>query len=842
MKKNFKFYVDLITYKNNNFENYIYLKGWCFHTFNKTIKLKLKINDKTYNNFKFHNRLDLIDVYPKETNGKNVGFSIKVDDLPNVINTVELWANSSDESARLVKLGRKDMDSIMQKTTINYCIDSYEEPGTNHPMTTIAGWAYSPYGDLSYEVYDELGNNVEIVLQMSKRKDLVKSEIVPEKKSICGFHIAFKGEENKKYFLFLKVKEELEKIEINNALLSLNANQSLIKAINLTNIKKAIVYTKKHGIKNLLIKVVSKFEAKENNNANDYNEWAKMFDLSKEQLAKQRNTNFELMPTMSLVVATYNTPIRYLKEMIDTVIDQSYSSWELCIADGSTDDQVLDYVNKNYQNETRIKIKKLDKNYGISGNMNAAIDMATGDFIGFYDHDDTLTPDALFEFVKAYNSNPKLEVIYSDEDKIDSESKKRFEPHFKSDFNIDLLCSSNYICHLLFVKSSLIQTVGKFRSEYDGAQDHDFILRCVENLDRDSIYHIPKILYHWRVHQNSTSDNPESKLYAFEAGVKASQDYFDRKGIKAKVEPGPLLGCYRVKYLLENEPKVSILIPNKDHIEDLKRCLTSIYDKTTYNNYEIIIIENNSEDDETFKYYNFLEEKYDNLQVVYWKDEFNYSAINNYGAKYAKGDYLLLLNNDTEVINPDWLDEMVGYCSRDDVGIVGARLYYHDDTVQHAGVIIGLGGVAGHCFVNFPRDSYGYFRYLVCARDYSAVTAACLLVKKDVFEKVNGLDEKFKVAFNDIDFCLKVRKLGYLVVYNPYAELYHYESKSRGMENSVEKVIRFNNEIDRFKKKWKDILLNGDPYYNPNLTLAKNDFSLKSREEVLNDIECKKES
>lgn len=839
MKKNFKYYIDLITYKNNKLENYIFIKGWCFHTSNKKIEFSLKINDIIYNNFKLHNRLDLSNVYPEETDGSDAGFSIKVNSLPKVLNTVELWATSSGESLRLLKLGEKDLNSIMQKTTINYCIDSYEEPGPNHPMTTLSGWAYSPYGDISYEIYDELGKNVEIVLQMSKRIDLVKNEIVPEEKSICGFHIAFKAEEHKKYFLSLKAKDEFEKIEINKNILSLNANQSLLKAINLQNIKKALIYTKKYGVKNLLIKVASKFEDKEDGGNIDYNDWAKMFDLSKEQLRNQKTTTFALMPTMSLVVATYNTPIRYLKEMVDTVISQSYQYWELCIADGSTNNQVLDYINKNYQNEKRIKIKKLDKNYGISENMNAAIDMASGDFIGFYDHDDTLTPNALFEFVKAYNSNPKLEVIYSDEDKIDSEGVKRFEPHFKPDFNIDLLCSSNYICHLLFVKSTLIEKVGKFRSEYDGAQDHDFILRCVENLNKDNIYHIPKVLYHWRIHENSTSENPESKLYAFEAGIKASQDYFDRKGIKVKVESGPLLGCYRVRYHLDKEPKVSILIPNKDHIDDLKRCLTSIYDKTIYKNFEIIIIENNSEDEETFKYYDSIEEKYNNLRVVYWKNKFNYSAINNYGATFADGEFLLLLNNDTEVINPDWLTEMVGYCNRDDVGIVGARLYYHDDTVQHAGVIVGLGGVAGHCFVNFPRDSFGYFRYLVCARDYSAVTAACLLVKKNIFDQVNGLDEKFEVAFNDIDFCLKVRKLGYLVVYNPYVELYHYESKSRGMENSVEKVIRFNNEIDRFKEKWKDILLKGDPYYNPNLTLAKNDFSLKSKEEILNEKDCK---
>ena len=399
------------------------------------------------------------------------------------------------------------------------------------------------------------------------------------------------------------------------------------------------------------------------------------------------------------------------------------------------------------------------------------------------------------------------------------------QPHMMPDFNIDLLRTVNYICHLFVVKKTMIEKVGMLRPEFDGAQDYDFILRCVEATDR--IYHIPRILYHWRFFEGSTAENPESKLYAFEAGKRAIEAHYDRVGIHAEVMQGEFLGLYRTRYIREEDPLISILIPNKDHTDDLDRCIRSIEEKSTYHNYEYIIIENNSDQEETFAYYKKLEEENPKAHVVYWDGEFNYSAINNYGASFAKGEYLLLLNNDVEVINAGWLEEMLGYCMREDVGIVGARLYYPDDTIQHAGVVIGFGGIAGHAFVQQKRGTTGYCHRIICAQDYSAVTAACMMVKKSVFEEVGGLTEELKVAFNDVDFCMKVRQIGKLVVYNPYAELYHYESKSRGLEDTPEKVARFNNEIKIFSDRWPEILKNGDPYYNPNLTLKSQDFSLR---------------
>ena len=348
----------------------------------------------------------------------------------------------------------------------------------------------------------------------------------------------------------------------------------------------------------------------------------------------------------------------------------------------------------------------------------------------------------------------------------------------------------------------------------------------MEAVKDEEICHIPKILYHWRCHEDSTAENPESKLYAFEAGRKAVQEHYDRIGIPAEVEHGQFYGMYKTKFLWEGQPLISIVIPNKDHVDDLKKCMDSIEEKSTYRNFEFVIVENNSTEQETFEYYKEIEEK-ENVTVLYYEGEFNFSRINNYGVKNAKGEYILLLNNDTEIINPDCLKEMLGYCMRNDVGIVGARLYYEDDTIQHAGVILGFGGMAGHAFIGSSRFDNGYFSRIICAQDLSAVTAACMMVKKEIFEAVGGLTEEYRVAFNDIDFCMKVRALGKLIVYNPAVELYHYESKSRGLEDTPEKVERFNSEVARFIESWSKELEAGDPYYNPNLTLDKADFSLK---------------
>ncbi len=559
------------------------------------------------------------------------------------------------------------------------------------------------------------------------------------------------------------------------------------------------------------------------------------FDLPLDVVEQQRAMKFEFEPVISILVPLYNTPEIFLKEMIDSVCNQTYGKWELCLADGSDKDHltVEKTCREYYKKDNRIKYKKLDKNLGISENTNACIELATGDYIGLFDHDDLLTQDALFEVVKRINEKENVDVVYTDEDKLLYNAKdgsaKYVEPHCKSDFNLDLLRTNNYICHFFVVNRAIVDKVGGFRSAYDGSQDYDFILRCVENAK--SVEHIAKILYHWRIHANSTAANPQSKMYCYEAGKHAIEAHLERMQIKADVEMTEHLGFYRVKYPVKEKPLVSIIIPNKDEKQTLEKCIHSIEQKTTYDNYEIIIVENNSVTTEIFEYYNELS-KDRRIKVIHWEDEFNYSKINNYGVSQSNGEYIILLNNDVEVISDCWMEELLANCQREEVGIVGAKLLYPDNTVQHAGVIIGLGGIAGHAFVGLDGNHPGYFGRAFVQQDLSAVTAACLMVSRRVYNEVNGLEEQLKVAFNDVDFCLKVRNSGYLVVMNPNVKLYHYESKSRGAEDTPEKHARFASEVNYMAEHWRDILESGDPYYNKNLTLVRGDFSIKGKDEV----------
>ena len=590
------------------------------------------------------------------------------------------------------------------------------------------------------------------------------------------------------------------------------------------NIQKGLRYLKHYGPKEFLIRLSERMEPEEV----PYGPWREQYCAKEEDLACQKNHKFSYCPKISVVVPAYRTPEIFLRQMIESLEKQSYENWELVIGNASPEDETMARILKEYTGkDPRVKNVPIPENIGIAENTNAALAAAAGNFVGFMDHDDLLAPDALFEIAIRLEKDPSIDAFYTDEDKVRTDLSEYFQPHFKPDFNLDLLRANNYICHFCVIKKSLIEEMGGLRCEFDGAQDYDFIFRCVEHAGAEKIHHIPKILYHWRCHEDSTSENPESKLYAFDAGQRAVQAHYDRIGVKVEVSKGEFLGLYRTKFLRDYDPLISIIIPNKDHIDDLKRCIDSIEAKSTYTNYEYIIVENNSEEKETFAYYEQLEAVNPKVHVVYYKGHFNYSAINNFGVQYAKGEYFLLLNNDTEIINDDCLEELLGYCTREDVGAVGARLYYEDDTIQHAGVVIGFGGIAGHCFVQQKRGFTGYCHRIICAQDYSAVTAACMMVKREAFEKVGGLSEELQVAFNDIDFCMKLRQAGYLIVYNPYAELYHYESKSRGLEDTPEKVARFNQEIATFEKRWPDILKNGDPFYNPNLTLDRQDFSLK---------------
>lgn len=595
---------------------------------------------------------------------------------------------------------------------------------------------------------------------------------------------------------------------------------NMIKKVSPYNVKKGILYLRHYGARGFWIKLTERFQKSDI----DYKEWYENQKVSQEELEKQKKKVFVYAPKISILVPVYNTPQVFLKQMLQSVRKQTYANWELCIANANPDNeevkQILEICTKK---DDRIKVVNVPENEGIAQNTNCALDIATGEFIGLLDHDDLLEENALYEIVSCLNKKKETDVLYTDEDKVTTDLDEYFSPNFKPDFNLDMLRANNYICHFFVAKKELIEKVGGFRAEYNGAQDYDLILRCTEQAQ--NVAHIAKILYHWRVHKESTADNPLSKMYAYEAGKKAIEGHLARCHTDGEVLQTDNLGFYRVKYQVKGKPLVSILIPNKDQVDTLDKCLRSIEERTDYDNYEIIIIENNSTEQKTFDYYNQICN--DKIRVVYWKKEFNYSAINNFGVDQAKGEYLLLLNNDMEVISRDWMSELLGHCQRPEVGAVGARLYYPDDTVQHAGIIIGIGGVAGSVFVGMKRGYTGYMHRAAIQQDLSAVTAACMMIKRSVFEEAGRLEEQLKVAFNDVDLCLKIRKNGYLIVYDPYVELYHYESKTRGAEDTKEKVRRFQSEIEYMRCHWIDILKNGDPAYNPNLTLKKWDYSLK---------------
>lgn len=548
-----------------------------------------------------------------------------------------------------------------------------------------------------------------------------------------------------------------------------------------------------------------------------------------DNLQSQKATVFEDGPKFSILVPLYNTSSKFLIEMIESVLAQSYINWELCLADGS--DRKHSYVKKicKYYRylDKRIKYRRVE-NGGISYNTNKSFEMATGSYVGLLDHDDFLHPSALYEVASAIRDE-NADFIYTDEITFVDDIEQGYNSNYKPDYSPDMLRGDNYICHFSVIRRSIFEKIAGFRKEFDGSQDYDLILRVTEIAEK--IKHIPKILYYWRAHESSVAMNIGSKMYAFDAARNALREHLQRIGLRGTVEDTNHLGWYRIRYEIDDTPMISILIPNKDEPETLKKCIDSIQDKTTYKNYEIIIIENNSVSPEIFSYYDELKNA-DNIRVVSWKGIYNYSSINNFGVEHAKGEYLLLLNNDIEVITPDWIQEMLMFAQRKDVGAVGAMLYYPDDTIQHAGVYLGLGGIAGHGHKHCPRGYYGYTGRLLMAQNVTAVTAACLMVKKSIYKEVGGLDEDFQVAFNDIDFCMKIVKKGYLNVFTPFAELYHYESKSRGLEDTPEKLERFNSEIREFVKRWKTELLKGDPYYNPNLSLVKTDFSIMAENEA----------
>ena len=580
------------------------------------------------------------------------------------------------------------------------------------------------------------------------------------------------------------------------------------------------------------------------------------------QRKAERETVFPEMVKISILVPLWNNQREFQIEMLDSVMNQTYENWELCLADGSdAEHSYIEEICKEYAGRAngRIVYKRLEKNGGIAGNTNECLKLATGEYIGLFDQDDILHPSVLFEYVKAINEQG-ADYLYCDETTFRSgDINKMLTMHFKPDFAPDNLRANNYICHFSVFSRKLLDGKELFRPQFDGSQDHDMILRLTDNARK--IVHVPRLMYYWRSHAGSVASGIDAKPYAIQAAKGAVAEHLRKHGYDhfQITSTRAFETIFRIRYQILGNPKISIVIANKDHKCDLERCVKSIIEKSTYDNYEIIIVENNSETPEIKEYYSELlgvsyekaisgrtvcrndggiirsaagEQYKDRVAVVTYQGEFNYSAINNLGVSYAQGDYILLLNNDTEVITVNWMEELLMYGQREDVGAVGAKLYYADKTIQHAGVVIGLGAhrTAGHTHYKQHRQNLGYMGRLCYAQNVSAVTGACLMVKKSLYDEVGGLEEGFAVSLNDVDFCLKLRKRGLLNVFTPFAELYHYESISRGLDDNGEKAERYNKESEKFRKKWKTMLEAGDPYYNPNFSLDRSDFSLRVTE------------
>lgn len=766
-----------------------------------------------------------------------VGFELTMTELNPLI--------EQHQNIRVVCRQEKKEKTVWEKTTAELkkevgertLIRKIDDIRRRGSQMVVSGWIIDYLQENRIKVQDCHGKPMPYEIKQMARPDVCKAYNLTDIKAF-GFEVAVARKDLKNQMFTVCFENEITvketTIDVKKYDFENSPRGRMMQTLSLSRRKENRKIIREKGFSYFVKFVQNQMDVEQD----DYETWLKMHQPNAKELKKQRKTKFVYEPKISIVIPLFNTPIRYLDELLVSIASQTYANWELCLADGSTKKEVGDFIRQKYGKEKRIRYQKLEENNGIAGNTNAAVAMATGDYVMLCDHDDLVAVDALYEMVSVLNEDSSTDIIYTDEDKVNSDTTMYFSPNFKPDFNFDFLRSINYICHIFTVRKTILDEVGGFRENFDGAQDFDFILRCCEKTTK--IAHIPKILYHWRSHENSTAGNPDSKQYAIDAGKRALEEHYARLGIDAEVRYTGIFIMFESVLKVKDNPKVSILIPSKDHVEDLDKCITSIEEKSTWKNFEIIVIENNSTEQDTFAYYDQIQLRYPNVQVVYWKKGFNYSAINNYGASFATGDYYVLMNNDIEVITPQWMEYMLGYCQRENTGIVGAKLYYPDDTVQHCGVVIGMGGFAGHILTRTERKDSEHSGRLKAIQDISAVTAACLMIKKTTFDAIGGLDEEFQVALNDVDLCLKVRAHGELVVENPMVEMYHYESKSRGMEDSKEKHERFKREIARFRTKWADILEKGDPYYNPNLTLMYDDCRIRGKHEhfdIIDEIE-----
>ena len=820
-------------------EPLFFIGGWCASPKDLPVELKVLADGKEVEyQINRHERQDVVG-FSRALQGTNpeCGFELLIYDLETLreADSVKVTAfYGQDQKVIYARSGAQIREMIDQNKT-HATIDDWT---TGENGTRIHGWFISMDELDHVEVLNGKDTSLPFEITWRRRYDLEKIYHISHE-STPGFEVVVWKEdleEDPSLKLVFVTSGGRIVIPVQTDAKSKTPKFSYIRQriFNPTYWKRGWKFLRKNGLRATLYHM----SEAANGGRDEYHGWFLEHRITEEELVEQREKqkSFAERPVISICVPLYNTELRYLAALIDSVIGQSYTNWELCLADGSTNESVNEYIHENYAEylrearegeEGKIFYTRLEENYGIAGNTNYALEMGTGDFIMLSDHDDYLEKDALFEIVKAINENPQTDILYTDEDLTDDTGVRFESPRLKPDFNMDMLCSINYICHIFVARASIMKKVGGFRKEFDGAQDWDMILRCCELTDH--IVHIPKVLYHWRAYEASTAGNPDSKKYAIDAGKNAVAAHFERCGYEADVRYTNVFILFQPQIKVKGTPKVSVIIPSYEHPDLLKTCIDSILKKTTYPNYEIVVVENNSKEQKTFDYYEQVQKEHSNVRVVTYPGNgpFNYSAVNNFGASKADGEYLILLNNDTKLISGDWMENMLGYCQRDNTGIVGAKLYFEDDTVQHCGVVVGVGGFAGHILTESMRGDAGYFGRLLAVHDVSAVTAACLMIKRSTFDAVGGLDEGFRVALNDVDLCMKVRDLGQLVVMNPGVELYHFESKSRGYEADAGKHERFKSEIRRFRKKWEKELEAGDPYYNPHLTLMYGDCRLR---------------
>ncbi len=801
-----KYRIEEIFIHEFNQTSYLTVGGWAFSV-GHFLDNKLFINGQMIPcQWTVYNRYDICRKFDLPDYQYDIGFRL-VCEVPGKIRNVKVTVSDGNETKTLLNKSHAQLKSRISNKSVVYSID---ELSLNDERNEgfIKGWAYSlePEQKIEYHILNEKNIKVPCDIEEMNRDDLFLLQMVDKEHIKCGFAIHFPYSEHSSYRLLIddgklpvsfNYSKELDYMEHDH--------------FKLSKIKTAYNYMRVFGLKEMLQKRkdIEEIDVK-------YHNWFLRHKIKQKELDQQKTVTFSYSPKFSILVPTFNTPENLLIEMIESVRNQSYSNWELCIADGSDESNPARALIRKYAAEdSRIRVDYLDGNYGISGNTNRALDLATGEYIGLFDHDDLLEPDLLFEVVKRLQTE-KIDVFYTDEDKLNQATGRFEDPNFKPDFAIDQLRSSNYITHFFVVKTGIIKGVGGFRSDYDGSQDYDIIFRCVEKANK--VCHIPKILYHWRIHPGSTAGNPENKLYCYEAGRRAIQSHLERSGLKASVEmmPNGWWGLYHTRYETFGDPGISIIIPTYNNGVKLQNCLESLEHVNTYRNYQVVIVDCGSDDLTTCKYLDklALSEKY---RVIHIKTD-SISDAYQEGVKHADHDYLLFMNDEMTVLSPDAISEQLGMCMRDDVGVVGAKVLLENDTVYRAGVVFGLANQSARAVLSYiPDDSPGYQMRAIVPSNFSAVSVMGMCTKKSLFEELGGFEQNFPSYWYDVDYCLKVRQKSKLVVLNTFAKYYIHPDEVTHSEEKIRHIKEIEKETELFKEKWKEVIAKGDPYYNQNL-------------------------